>query len=79
MTRSPSGRGRAARRAAPSPPNTDDTPMSAKDVAEWLRISTHTVHRWKKEGRIPPPLKRVGNRDYWSSKVLEDWWEESEA
>jgi predicted DNA-binding transcriptional regulator AlpA len=43
-----------------TPPNnhqTTDFLLTAEDVAQILQISPRTVWRWRRAGRLPPPLR----------------------
>ncbi len=38
-------------------------------VAKVFRVSTETVKRWQKEGRLPAPVQ-IGSRSLWPADVI---------
>lgn len=43
----------------------DEMLLRTKDVQKKLGISRTTLHRWQKEGKIPPPIKISQNMVAW--------------
>ena len=46
---------------------------TVKDIAEVCRVKPTTVHRWVKEGAIPPPIRLNGKTMMWKPEAIENW------
>jgi len=46
--------------------------LTSVEVAERLRVSIHTIYRWRGDGVGPPHLQIMGSPRY-SSDALEKW------
>jgi len=46
--------------------------LSVKDLCDALHVHRSTIYEWRKEGKIPEPVKRWGSARY-------DWEEVKEA
>ena len=46
--------------------------LGCGDVAKRYRVSKQTIRKMSKDGRMPAP-KRMGNKDIWNRKELEEW------
>lgn len=46
--------------------------IDLKELARMLQKSTSTIKRWRKEGKLPPPLSGF-DKDYWTSGQIRDW------
>jgi predicted site-specific integrase-resolvase len=42
-----------------------------RNVAERYSVSTRTVDRWKKDGRLPRPTRMPNGREAWTDEQLE--------
>ncbi len=45
--------------------------MHVDEVAAFLKVSAVTVRRWRKEGRIPPPVPLPISPQYWRRSDIE--------
>ena len=48
--------------------------LSAKEAAEWCRISVHTLQHLRLHGRFAPAV-RIGKLRYWLAEDLNAWIE----
>lgn len=53
----------------------NDRFLRQKEVAELLGISTTTLWRWKKAGKIPQPISLSDQVIVWRTSTIEDWIE----
>lgn len=44
--------------------------MDAKEVTNLLRISTSTLERWVRAGKLPQPI-RLGHRRLWTAESVQ--------
>jgi hypothetical protein len=56
-----------------------DEVMNATELAGHLEVSRMTVERWRKSGRLPPPVKRPKKHPVWPVEVIEAWQAAVEA
>lgn len=49
--------------------------LTTKEVAEWLRVSLTTLHKWRKE-QAGPPAVQLGNRLRYRRAEVEAWLDE---
>ena len=45
--------------------------LSRTHVAARYGVTPRTTYRWEEEGVLPPPDRRVNNRDYWDEANLD--------
>lgn len=53
--------------------------LSTKDVAAWLGVSTTTVLRMERDGRLPAPRRLSRKTLLWSSLDIEAWMSSHQA
>jgi predicted DNA-binding transcriptional regulator AlpA len=55
--------------------------LTAEQLASILQTSVYSVHRWMREGWLPPPLRlgRAGRWVRWRRDVIEKFLHEQEA
>lgn len=46
--------------------------LSSDEVADWLKVSRRTLHRWARLRKGPPTIK-VGRAVYYRRSTLEGW------
>ena len=49
--------------------------LTARDVAERLRVDAKTVRRWRESGRLPPAIE-IGGVVRWRTQDIDAWIEE---
>ncbi|MCJ9428073.1 helix-turn-helix transcriptional regulator [Kordiimonas marina] len=47
--------------------------ISAREVANLFGVSTSTVYRWERTGRLPRPLRFSGGVVRWHRKEIHNW------
>jgi predicted DNA-binding transcriptional regulator AlpA len=54
----------------------DDTKLwlSVKEVSRKTGLSTHTLNRWRGEGKGPPWIKLEGKLIAYPTDRFRDWW-----
>jgi transposase len=43
---------------------------SAKEIAQEIGVTKDTIHKWKREKRIPQPKFYIGNVEGWTEKQV---------
>lgn len=47
--------------------------MSQKEVANYLKVHSKTINRWRKKGVFPEPLIDQPKRAMWTRKQINEW------
>ena len=50
-----------------------DNTLDTAAMKARYKISTNTFHRWRREGRLPPPATPAGQRPQWTKAQLDAW------
>lgn len=63
----------SARTPKSEPADFDDEWMTAREIAEMLGVSRHTVHSYQARNRLPEPKNRAGRVPLWSRAEIMEW------
>ena len=53
--------------------------LTAADVARKCRVTARTVHRWRRTGRLPAPVRLSGKTVRWQADAINTWLARSGA